>query len=156
MSQRNKLFLSKLSSLIFLLTLSGSSLATVYRCEQQGKIQYSQTPCPSGQTGQVLHQPLPPAPSESEKAQATGIANQEKAAANKLEKDQHTREQKQERELRQLSAQREKQKKQCDRAQLQVKWAKEDVHQAQPKAEARAKQKLKRANEKAALACHHS
>lgn len=155
MSQPDNPFLLKLSSLIFLLTLSGSSLATVYRCEQQGKIQYSQTPCPSGQTGQVLHQPLS-VPSESERAQATGIANQEKAAANKLEKDRHTREQKQERELRQLSAQREKQKSQCERAQLQVKWANEDVHQAQPKAETRAKQKLKRANEKAALACRHS
>ncbi|MFZ6753104.1 hypothetical protein ACO0KY_06970 [Undibacterium sp. Dicai25W] len=50
-------------------------------------------------------------------------------------------------------AKSKQQKAACDKAQLQVKWAKEDAKSAAPKSEAKAKLKLQRVKEKAALSC---
>lgn len=144
----------------FLMTLllSGSciqhlSAAEVYQCERDGRIQYSQTPCTPDQKalGKKVTQDTTESTNETQR-HIQQLAQDKKEAA-RLERERHKTEEKRDKEFRRQAAKTEKQKGQCDKARLQIKWAEEDARNASPKSEAKARQKLKRTKEKAELAC---
>ena len=77
----------------------------------------------------------------------------EKTEVKKLQNLRHKEDAKYAREIMAISAKNERQKEKCDALQTKVKWAKEDLSNAHPKAESKTRLKLKRATEKAALSC---
>lgn len=137
-----------------LLLMAGHAFAEVYRCEQDGKTTFSQTPCAGG-ARQTIHQPNPQSEPASEAAQqsAKQQLKKDQQESKRLETIRHQTEAKRDREIRAIAAKAEKHKQKCDAMHLQVKWAQEDLTGASPKSEAKARLKLKRATEKTALAC---
>lgn len=129
------------------------SAAEVYQCEKDGRMQYSQTPCTQDQKalGKKITQESTDSASEKQR-RITQLAQDKKEAA-RLERERHKTEDKRDKEINRQTAKTEKQKGQCDKARLQIKWAEEDARNASPKSEAKARQKLKRTKEKAELAC---
>lgn len=134
-----------------MLTLVSTSQAQTYKCDVNGSVSYSQTPCIGNAKQSVTDTPaaIPP---YSEKT-AKEIAAKEKNKANQLAQSRHKAEEKNDREMKAIAAHNAKKKQQCDAQQLKIKWAKEDLANAKPKAESQARQKVKRATEKAALVC---
>lgn len=142
----------------FLLSIScvqHLSAAEIYQCEKNGRMQYSQTPCSQDQKAIGKNVTLDSTDSESEKQHRINQLAQDKKEAARLERERHKTEDKRDKENSRQVAKAEKQKTQCDKAHLQVKWAEEDARSASPKSEAKARQKLKRTKEKADLVCRH-
>lgn len=129
------------------------SAAEVYQCERDGRIQYSQTPCTPDQKtlGKKVTQDATENSNETQH-HIQKLAQDKKEAA-RLERERHKTEDKRDKEFSRQAAKTEKQKSQCDKARLQIKWAEEDARNASPKSEAKARQKLRRTKEKAELAC---
>ncbi|MFZ6686295.1 DUF4124 domain-containing protein [Undibacterium sp. SXout11W] len=129
------------------------AFADIYQCDQNGQIQYSQSPCTVNQK-QLAHNSITTnTPSKEAQQAAQNRYLREKAELNKLEQQRVKEQEKQEKAAAKQLAKSQQHKAACDKAQLQVKWAKEDTTSAAPKSEAKANLKLKRVKEKAALAC---
>lgn len=147
------IFYSGLQVAVFLL-ISGLTHAETYRCEQDGKTAFSQTPCAAGARQTEFHgnahsEPVP----EAARQAAVQQLKHEQREASRLEKNRHKADAKHEHEMRIIAAKAEQQKQKCDALHLQIKWAQEDLATTSPKSEAKARLKLKRAKEKADLAC---
>lgn len=137
--------------IISLSAISSVAFAETYKCDHNGALTYSQTPCPDGivmpiniTTDQV---------SSADYQQALKDNLKEKTEVKKLQNLRHKEDAKYAREIMAISAKNERQKEKCDALQTKVKWAKEDLSNAHPKAESKTRLKLKRATEKAALSC---
>lgn len=121
-----------------------------YRCEDQGKVTYSDAPCGS----QARPVATTPAPSDAEVRAAQRAAAQDKREANQAVK---ARRAEQERDFRaQQRAERNlaKQRKHCDKLAQRAKWAKEDADKGGTvKAMRKADSKRKRAEETYAMDC---
>ena len=118
--------------------------AEVYQCERDGRIQYSQAPCTPDQKtlGKTVTRDAPENSNETQH-HIQQLAQDKKEVA-RLERERHKTEEKRDKEFRRQAAKTEKQKGQCDKARLQIKWSEEDARNASPKSEAKARQKLKR------------
>ncbi|MCU6433251.1 hypothetical protein LPB67_05600 [Undibacterium sp. Jales W-56] len=136
---------------LVIITFINTSQAEAYKCDVNGSISYSQTPCVANAKQAIMatHQGIPPYSEQKAKE----IAAQEKSEANRLAQSRHKTENKNETEMKAIAARNTKKKQQCDEQQLKIKWVKEDLANAKPKAESQARQKVKRATEKAALVC---
>ncbi|MBI3284504.1 MAG: DUF4124 domain-containing protein [Burkholderiales bacterium] len=152
---KSSVFAIKLSYLLLIsMSISDAAFATIYQCQQNGKNSYSQTPCPQDAL-QVTREPEQLAAPVSSEAQlhAQQQLEKEKKEVKRLETDRHRLEARRDREIQKIANHAEKQKQQCSNMHLRVKWAQEDLANAAPRAESKARQKLKRAAEKAALVC---
>ncbi|MBC3862327.1 DUF4124 domain-containing protein [Undibacterium jejuense] len=136
------------------LFLHNFAFADVYQCEQNGHIHYSQTACAANQK-QLTHTTITAddTPSKETQQAAKNRYQREKSELKKLEQQRIKEQEKQEKTAAKQIAKSKQQKAACDKAQLQVKWAKEDAKSAAQKSEAKAKLKMQHVKEKAALSC---
>jgi hypothetical protein len=130
---------------------STSACAEMYRCVLDGSTTYSQTPCPHTDS-KPIKIPVNQATSDEYK-QALKKNAQDKIIVKKLENSRHKNDAKYEGKMKTIAARNEKEQQKCTKLQASVKWAEEDLKNAQPKAEMNARLKLKRASEKASLQC---
>ncbi len=138
------------------LFVHNAAFADIYQCDQNGQIQYSQSPCTINQK-QLAHNSINTnTPSKEAQQAAQDRYLREKAELNKLEQQRVKEQEKQEKAAAKQLAKSQQHKAACDKAQLQVKWAQEDASSAAPKSETKSKLKLQRIKEKAALACNGS
>lgn len=145
------LFLSFSFSLIFANAANADTPA--FKCLDNGKTVFSQTPCKGGTSTAIDIKTIHP--SEQEQHAAQNAHQQRLRTLSKLEKSRHKDEAQQDTINRRLASQAASARKRCEAKQLQTKWAKEDLKNTQPKAEMKARQKLKRAEEKADLVCRN-
>jgi len=136
---------------IFYPLLLNYAQAETYQCIKNGSTTYSEIPCTDGESKRV--QIKPSVVSEQEYQRAVSQHKQNQATLQKIEAAHEKEDAQREKATRALASKNQKQKTKCDDLQLKVKWAREDAAQANPKTEAKARQKLKRALEKAALSC---
>jgi hypothetical protein len=119
----------------------------IYKCTVNGKVEYGDRPCASGQTVELA---VPVAPSV---APAHAQAQRERATLAQLEKLRLAREIAQEREQardrRALATQRQR----CNRLRLQRRWADEDLARASGARMEAAKIKARRQAEALAVEC---
>jgi len=133
------------------LLCSSAANAETYRCIKQGQTSYSELPCQDGRSEVVEIKTAPVSEQAYQRALEQHQKNQ--AALQKIEAE-HQKEAALRAKAAQAQAQKsQKQKSRCDELQLKIQWAREDLRNAKPKTEAKAQQKLKRAVEKAKLAC---
>lgn len=133
---------------------SANTLAEVYQCELNGKTTYSQTPCIHNEKQTIRQENLISLQPTPESQQLSKLQHQKDIKESKrLEDARHRTEAKRDREIKKNVAKADKQKEKCDYLQLQVKWAKDDLANSPPKAESKARSKLKKANEKANFFC---
>ncbi|MGE5651800.1 MAG: hypothetical protein ACM34A_16520 [Bacillota bacterium] len=101
-----------------LLSCSLPALA-VYRCEEGGKISYSDMVCAGGRQLDI-------AVPATDAADARLRLAQEKSELRRLESDRHKREAKEEKEQARIAHAMASRKKKCDTLARRVKWAEED------------------------------
>lgn len=122
-----------------------------YQCNNAGKITFSQFPCKEGTS--TISNIKAPAVSKEDYQKASKRAAREKKELAKIIKEQD-KENAQAQKISRATAQKNKKAKDnCAAYKLKAKWAKEDLRNTQPKSEMKAQIKLRRAQEKADLAC---
>ncbi|MFZ6817664.1 hypothetical protein [Undibacterium sp. Ji22W] len=147
-----KFFVSMMLFLSLNLNFRSATADTpAYKCQENGKTIFSQIPCRGGTSTAIDIKTI--RPSEQEQHAAQNAHQQRLKTLSKLEKKRHQDDAKQDAINRHLANQAAGARKRCEAKQLQTKWAKEDLKNTQPKAEMKARQKLKRAEEKADLVC---
>jgi hypothetical protein len=134
---------------------AAQAAGTVYKCRIDGKLSYSDRPCPEGQ-GQAL----PPAPAGIPVDDTAGVTTGDSRTLLDLEKVRTERAKQEAIENRESRAQahaghvRVRQLERCQKLQLQHKWLEEDLAKAQtPARQAAARTKLKRQRETMAVEC---
>ncbi|MYM67526.1 DUF4124 domain-containing protein [Pseudoduganella sp. FT55W] len=124
-------------------------VGAVYKCTVDGKVSYSDAPCPAGAQASTLEAPA--APSADPAAGAT-LRKQQKQA-DTLEKARLKREEREEREAASAAKAAAVQRKKCDQLQLKKRWADEDARRATGQATEAARLRAHRAGEAMALEC---
>lgn len=127
------------------------AFAQTYKCTKNGSTTYSQLPCSDGAS-------IPantPSGSIPNADYQEGLKRNKKdaLALKKLEGMRQKDEAKQEKEMKAVASKNEKAAQKCLGLKTNEKWAKEDIANAAPKAEKKARLKYKRAAEKTALYC---
>jgi hypothetical protein len=122
---------------------------TVYKCQLQGKVSYSDIPCPTGASAATLEAPA--APPLDPAANAT--LRRQKKQADTLEKERLKRQDADERDAARASQVAAVQRKKCDKLKLNKRWADEDARRATGQATEAARLRARRAGEAMALEC---
>jgi len=121
-----------------ILCLSAPAFA-VYKCESNGHVTYSDSPCPGGRQLDIS-----PAPDATD---ARKRAAQEKQVLNRLESEQHKTELKEEQDRRQAASRQAAKQRKCASLERRKKWASEDAATAYIRSAEKAKRKARRAEE---------
>ncbi|MES2347334.1 MAG: DUF4124 domain-containing protein [Pseudomonadota bacterium] len=122
----------------------------VHKCTVDGKVSYSDVPCPAGAASATTLQ-VPAAPAV-DPAAARDLARQGKEAA-ALEKARHQREDKDAREADKSAQAAAVQRKRCGKLKLNKRWADDDVLRATAVNLDNAKLRAKHAGDTLALEC---
>jgi hypothetical protein len=136
-------------------TVLGAMLAmsayaqTVNKCTLEGKITYSEMPCPANAVAATLAVPAAPTPDINPVAD---LARQ-KAESAKLEKTRLQREAKDDRAQARAAEAAAHRSKKCDKLRLSKKWADEDLKSASIEHADRARLRAKRSAETLTLEC---
>jgi hypothetical protein len=150
-------FLPILLSLLFASAVQAAQPVSqsVYKCRVDGKLTYSDRPCPDGQGST-----LPPAPAGIPVGDTAGVTTGDSRALLELEKARTERAKQEAVENREERAQaraghvRVKQVQHCDKLRLQHRWLEEDLARAHtPAQQDAARKKLKRQLEAMAVEC---
>ncbi len=147
---RNLLFVC-LSTLI----VSVPALA-INKCEADGKISYSEAPCPSGKATVLASAPSPTA---ADVAQAKTIAAKEARTLKKIEAEKAKQEKldaNASKAAAKNSAKQAKQEKKCAQLAQKKRWADEALASASPKNQNKARTKAKQAAEKWDMECKNT
>lgn len=124
---------------IVLLCAAGTASAhTVYKCTVDGKPNYSDTPCRSGDST-VLAVPAAPTSDHS-----TELLKEERLSE-KMGKERQKREAQDDRERQRNAKADDAQRKKCDKARLKLKWAQQDAKNASLKSSEQAQTNASRA-----------
>lgn len=113
----------------------------MYKCEDGGKISYSDTACAAN--GKELDIALPP----TDAAAAAQRLAREKSELKRLESDRHKREAREEKEQQRIARALASRKKRCDTLARRVRWADEDARLAAGRAADKARRKARRMSE---------
>jgi type IV secretory pathway VirB10-like protein len=146
-------------TLIFLMFLCGGASSSIanaqtYKCTKNGTTTYTQSPCADGvSTPTTIPSGGIPAADYQE---ALKRNKKDEVTLKKLEDTRHKEEAKREKEMKALARKNESATQKCAGLHANEKWAKEDLANAQPKTEKKARTKYKRAMEKTALYCKAS
>ena len=136
-----------LALLLALCAAAGNGAAqTVHKCTVDGKVTYTEQPCPGGTVIAVADAPAPDKSAAAELKRA-------KQQADKLEKDRHKRDAADQREDAAASRAAAARHQKCEKLRLDKKWADEDLRRAQPQHEERARIKAQRAADKLNSSC---
>ena len=125
----------------------------INKCELNGKISYSEAPCPAGKATVLAS---PPAPDESDVAQAKARAAKDARALQKIEVEK-TKQEKAElaanKAAARNAAKQAQQQKKCEQLAQKKRWADEDAAKAEQKNQSKARNKASRIAEQMALEC---
>jgi hypothetical protein len=125
---------------------------TVHKCTLDGKVSYSDQPCPAGAgAAAVLDVQASPAADPD----AIKAVRQQKKQADSLEKSRLKRQEKDDREDAKAAQAAAVQRKKCGKLKLSKQWADEDARHATGAAVEAARLKARRAGEAMALECPH-
>jgi hypothetical protein len=138
----------------FFFSLSSHADTPAFKCLDNGKTLFSQTPC-KGVPSTPIDIKTSDIP-EQETQRAFKRHQLRLSESNKNQKIRDREDAKQEANYRRIASKNASTKKQCDAMQMKSKWAKEDLRSTQPKGEMKAQLKLKRAQEKADLVCKNN
>lgn len=119
---------------------SGTAQA-VYKCESDGKVSYSDTPCAGGKKLDVADAPA------TEAADARRRAAQEKRELARLEEARRKQQLQDERDRKKAAHARTSLERKCASLERRRKWAAEDAASAAGKSADKAKRKARRAEE---------
>jgi len=122
--------------------------SAAYKCEANGKITYSDLPCPNAK---LVKLDDPVAPEEASSAQRR--AAQDKTELQGLAYERHKQEAIADKEQRRLARLTSTKQKRCTSLMQRKKWADEDLAAASGRTMAASKRKAHRAAEKLALEC---
>jgi hypothetical protein len=138
----------------FFFSLSSYADTPAFKCQENGKTIFSQTPCKGMQSTpiEIKTTQIP----DEETQRALKRHQHRLSESNKNQKARDREFAKQEAASRRIASKNAQAKKQCENQQLKTKWAKEDLRSTQPKGEMKAQAKLKRAQEKADLICKNA
>jgi len=138
----------------FFFSPSSHADTPAFKCQENGKTIFSQTPCKGMQSTpiDIKTTQIP----EEETQRALKRHQHRLSESNKNQKARDREFAKQEAASRRVASKNAQAKKQCENQQLKTKWAKEDLRSTQPKGEMKAQAKLKRAQEKADLICKNA
>lgn len=130
---------------------NGSADTQVYKCLKEGVISYSQVPC-NGQTSEKQEiKTYSPSKEQAAQSKKDNLARQKEY--DRLVRAREKDEAKLEAARRQLAKQIASKQKQCDNLKLKTDWAREDYRGAQPRAQEKMRQKLKRTEQVYAMNC---
>lgn len=119
----------------------------IYKCEDAGKVSYSDIPCASAiEIGTDRLDPL-------EAKRAHKQAAEEKKMLGRLETEERKNVRKQEGDRRRIAKSEASRENRCKTLERRRKWANEDSHLASVKTEAKAKRKARRAAEQYEQEC---
>lgn len=119
----------------------------VYKCNEGGRISYSDRPC--GHAASVLAVPEAPAPDPD----ASARLERDRAALLELEKARVTRELREEREAVRARREAASMRRRCDKLRLNQQWAEEDARRSTGAALEAARIKARRQAEALAVEC---
>lgn len=138
-------------SFLSIYTSSSIAAAQTYKCTKNGTTAYSQLPCSEGISTPAN---IPTGKIPSADYQAALKRNRSDAnLLKKLEDTRHKEEEKREKEMKTISAKNKQTERKCAELRKIEKWAKDDLDNAKPKEEIKARLKFKRAAEKTTLHC---
>jgi sRNA-binding protein len=139
-------------ALFCLLAGAGSTASAAYRCEANGRVIYSDAPCPGGRQVDLN---LTPGGSLSEKeaGKSREQLKQNKKELERLRKERHKREAVEEKEQKKAAREQAKKRKRCDNLAMRKKWAEDDARASVGKASERARLKASRLAEQYAMEC---
>lgn len=137
---------------IMLCAAMAAQAQTVHKCTLDGKVSYSDQPCPAGAgAAAVLDVQASPAADPD----AIKAVRQQKKQADSLEKSRLKRQEKDDREDAKAAQAAAVQRKKCGKLKLSKQWADEDARSATGAAVEAARLKARRAGEAMALECPH-
>lgn len=136
--------------LVSLLTSISLPAFAAYKCESNGKVTYSDTPCLGGKQSELAGNA---AVSEQEAAHARQEAKREKAELKQLEKDRHKQEAVEEKQAKFAARDAARKNNKCALLAQRVKWSEEDASHAAGKFAEKAKRKARRTAESYELQC---
>jgi hypothetical protein len=119
----------------------------VYKCQADGKVSYSDIPCPSG-NGSRLDAAKAPDAGEAQRRLA-----RDKAEAKRLEAERHKREAQESAQRRTSAHVLEKQEKKCAQLAQRKQWAAEDAARAGVKSADKMQRKARRAEQQFQQEC---
>ncbi|MBJ7310515.1 DUF4124 domain-containing protein [Rugamonas sp. CCM 8940] len=122
---------------------------TVYKCTADGKVTYTETPCPNG-SGTALAPPA--APSQPPESAAAELARQQRLSK-ELERDRHRAEAKDGREMERVARAADARQAKCNKLKLNKKWADDDLKGASAGRAESAQRKARHAAEQLKLGC---
>nr|WP_315261097.1 DUF4124 domain-containing protein [uncultured Duganella sp.] len=122
---------------------------SVYKCTVDGKVSYSDTPCPAGAQAATLEAPAAP---KTDPAAARDLKRQQKQAGT-LEKARLKQQERDDRDAARAAQAAAVQRKKCDKLKLNKRWADEDARRATGQASEAARLRAHRAGEAMALEC---
>jgi hypothetical protein len=140
------------AAVVLSLAALAAQAQTVHKCTVDGKVSYSDQPCPASAGAKAVLdvQAAPAADPDAIKA-----VRQQKKQADALEKSRLKRQDKDEREDARAAQAAAVQRKKCGKLKLNKQWADEDARRATGGAAEAARLKAKRAGEAMALECPH-
>ncbi|MBP1202042.1 hypothetical protein JOD97_000056 [Duganella sp. 1411] len=124
---------------------------SVYKCTLDGKVSYSDMPCPAGAAASPM--PAVPATPAGAAASADLLRMQTESAA--LRKARQKTEEREALEAERAARRAAAQRKRCAKLALAKQWADEDARGASPANLAKARLRAKRAGESLAVECGH-
>jgi type IV secretory pathway VirB10-like protein len=128
----------------------GTYAQDIHKCTIDGKISYSDRPCPAASTAaSILNAPVAPPP---DPRAATSLARARKEAQ-ALEKARLARDDKEERASAKAAQAARVQRRKCDKLRLNRQWADDDVRRATAATIDRARIKAQRAADTFAVEC---
>lgn len=134
------------------LAAGGSAAQSIYKCTVDGKVGYSDTPCPAGaHASSTLAVPAPP-PADSS---ATADLQRQRKESATLQKAREKTEQRDAREAERLARGAAVRRQRCAKLALAKRWADEDARGASAATADKARLRAKRAGESLSVECPH-
>lgn len=140
----------KLLMVVVLWAATAAALAqNLHKCTLDGKVSYSDTPCPAGAQAATLEAPAAPKPDTTT---ARDLKRQQKQAG-ALEKARLRQQERDDRESARAAQAAAVQRRKCEKLKLNKRWADEDARRATGQATEAARLRAQRAGEAMALEC---
>lgn len=140
------------ATILFCLSIPAVAAAQVYKCVKQGKVTYSEAPCPGAQVTQLDVQPV--APDAAPPPEPKSELQRQKALTEQLAKARQIREAQHERQRARIVRAAAQRHQRCEKLRLQAKWADEDARGVRDGDQARAmRKKADRAAESLKVEC---
>lgn len=116
------------ATVLLCLSVSGAPAAQVFKCVKQGKVTYSEAPCPGAQVTQLALEPA--APDAPPRPDPQAELQRQKALADSLAGARQAREAQDERQRASAARAARVRHQHCEQLRLQKKWADEDARGA--------------------------